>query len=147
MASIFTFHELPPPVRRIVFGEFAWVLKPGGRLILIDSLQRADEPDYEALLELFAQSFHEPYFNSYLEEDFGAIAKKLRAGARQRDKGVCFEGDGLRQTCFSIDRVSALTRRQPALWLAVDVASMTWRGGVSSGPFPWVSPFSLNVDE
>ena len=75
VTSIFTFHELPPCVRRIVFGEFARVLKPGGRLILLDSLQRANEPDYDGLLELFPQNFHEPYFNSYIEEDFGAIAR------------------------------------------------------------------------
>ena len=74
VTSIFTFHELPPKVRRIVLKEFARVLKPGGRLILIDSLQRADDPAYEGLLEFFPQSFHEPYYGSYLEEDFAAIA-------------------------------------------------------------------------
>jgi ubiquinone/menaquinone biosynthesis C-methylase UbiE len=61
-------------VRRTMFREFARVLKPGGRLVLVDSLQRGDEPDYEGLLELFPQNFHEPYYTSYLEEDFGAIA-------------------------------------------------------------------------
>jgi ubiquinone/menaquinone biosynthesis C-methylase UbiE len=75
VTSIFTFHELPPYVRRIVFREFARVLKPGGRVVLVDSLQRGDEPDYEGLLELFPQSFHEPYYTSYIEEDFGAIGK------------------------------------------------------------------------
>ena len=39
-ASIFAFHELPPEIRRIVVKECARVLKPGGRLILLDSLQR-----------------------------------------------------------------------------------------------------------
>jgi len=72
--SIFMFHELPPQVRRDVFGEFARVLKPGGRLVLIDSLQLGDEPDYDGMLELFPQSFHEPYYASYLTEDFGALA-------------------------------------------------------------------------
>jgi ubiquinone/menaquinone biosynthesis C-methylase UbiE len=75
VTSIFTFHELPPNVRRIVFREFARVPKPGGRVVLVDSLQRGDEPDYEGLLELFPQSFHEPYYTSYIEEDFGAIGK------------------------------------------------------------------------
>ncbi len=74
VTSIFLFHELPPKVRRTMFREFARVLKPGGRLVLVDSLQRGDEPDYEGLLELFPQNFHEPYYTSYLEEDFGAIA-------------------------------------------------------------------------
>jgi ubiquinone/menaquinone biosynthesis C-methylase UbiE len=76
VTSIFTFHELPPKVRRIVIGECARVLKPGGRLILLDSLQRADRPDYLGLLELFPQNFHEPYYESYLDEDFSAIARE-----------------------------------------------------------------------
>ena len=75
VTSTFTFHELPPKVRRIVFKEFARVLKPGERFILIDSLQRADEPDYDGLLERFPQSFHEPYYTSYIEEDFAAISR------------------------------------------------------------------------
>ena len=75
VTSVFMFHELPPKVRRIVFREFARVLKPGGRLVLVDSLQHGDDPDYEGLLELFPQNFHEPYFTSYINEDFGAIAR------------------------------------------------------------------------
>ena len=74
VTSIFVFHELPPKVRRVVFRECARVLKPGGRLVLVDSLQRGDQPDYEGLLELFPQNYHEPYYRSYIEEDFGALA-------------------------------------------------------------------------
>jgi ubiquinone/menaquinone biosynthesis C-methylase UbiE len=67
-------HELPPKVRRIVFREFARVLKPGGRLVIVDSLQIGDEPDYDGMLELFPRSYHEPYYTSYLKEDFRGIA-------------------------------------------------------------------------
>jgi ubiquinone/menaquinone biosynthesis C-methylase UbiE len=69
------FHELPPEVRQTVFGEFARVLKPGARLVVVDSLQRGDRPDYDGLLELFPQNFHEPYYASYVEEDFRAMAR------------------------------------------------------------------------
>src|SRR6266850_912383 len=74
VTSIFLFHELPPKVRRVVFRECARVLKPGGRLVLVDSLQRGDQPDYEGLLELFPQNYHEPYYASYINEDFSALA-------------------------------------------------------------------------
>jgi ubiquinone/menaquinone biosynthesis C-methylase UbiE len=70
----FLFHELPPKVRRVVFRELARVLKRGGRLVVLDSLQIGDEPDYDGMLDLFPQNYHEPYYASYLKEDFGAMA-------------------------------------------------------------------------
>ena len=74
VTSIFTMHELPPGVRRTVIGEAARVLRPGGRLVLLDSLQRGDVPDYDGLLERFPQNYHEPYYKSYVDEDFAALA-------------------------------------------------------------------------
>jgi ubiquinone/menaquinone biosynthesis C-methylase UbiE len=74
VTNIFMMHELPPQVRRSVVAECARVLKPGGRLILMDSLQRGDVPEYDGLLERFPQNYHEPYFTSYLDEDFAAMA-------------------------------------------------------------------------
>ena len=75
VTSIFMVHELPPNVRRAVIGETARVLKPGGRLVLVDSLQRGDEPDYDDTLERFPRNYHEPYYRSYVREDFAAIAR------------------------------------------------------------------------
>ena len=74
VTSIFLFHELPPKLRRAAFSEFARVLKSGGRLVLIDSLQRGDRPDYEGMLELFPQNYHEPYFKGYINEDLVQLA-------------------------------------------------------------------------
>ena len=71
---IFMVHELPPPVRRALFAEFARVLRPGGRLVILDSLQLGDEPDYDGMLELFPQNYHEPYYAGYIREDFHALA-------------------------------------------------------------------------
>jgi ubiquinone/menaquinone biosynthesis C-methylase UbiE len=84
VTSIFMLHELPPKVRRTVIGEAARVLKPGGRLILMDSLQRGDEPDYDGMLARFPQLYHEPYYRSYIGEDFSAIARQCGL-ARRRD--------------------------------------------------------------
>jgi ubiquinone/menaquinone biosynthesis C-methylase UbiE len=76
VTSIFMLHELPPKVRRAVIGDAARVLKPGGRLVMVDSVQRGDEPDYDGMLDRFPQLYHEPYFTSYVDEDFPVIARR-----------------------------------------------------------------------
>jgi ubiquinone/menaquinone biosynthesis C-methylase UbiE len=69
IACIYLFHELPSGVRRAVVAEIRRVLKPGGTLVFVDSLQPGDEPDYDAMLDYFPVAFHEPYYASYLRED------------------------------------------------------------------------------
>jgi ubiquinone/menaquinone biosynthesis C-methylase UbiE len=86
VTNIFMMHELPPQVRRAVIGEAARVLKPGGRLVMVDSLQRGDEPDYDAMLERFPHLYHEPYYASYLREDFAAIARDCGLAHRSDTK-------------------------------------------------------------
>ncbi len=73
VSCVFLFHELPPKVRRQVICEVARVLKPGGSFLFVDSLQTGDIPDYDGLLSLFPQLFHEPYFTSYLKEDLTGL--------------------------------------------------------------------------
>jgi ubiquinone/menaquinone biosynthesis C-methylase UbiE len=67
---VFLFHELPPRVRREAAREVARVLKSGGVLVLADSIQTGDAADLDRMLEYFPVGFHEPYFASYLKEDF-----------------------------------------------------------------------------
>jgi len=64
--------RLPRDVRRTVIGELRRVLKPGGRLVFVDSLQYGDRPGWDGLLEAFPQRFHEPYYGDYLEDDLEA---------------------------------------------------------------------------
>jgi ubiquinone/menaquinone biosynthesis C-methylase UbiE len=68
-ASIFLFHELPPEVRRAVTMEVARVLKPGGLLVFLDSLQMGDRPGWDGLIEAFPERFHEPYYRHYAIDD------------------------------------------------------------------------------
>ncbi len=73
VTSIYLFHEVPPKVRRIIAAEFARVLKPGGRLIFMDSLQLGDKEGYDGFLKNFPANFHEPFYGSYIKEDLKTI--------------------------------------------------------------------------
>ena len=73
VSCIFLFHELPPQVRRIVASEMARVLKPGGHLIFMDSLQMGDKPGWDGLLEAFPVRFHEPYYRHYAIDDLDQL--------------------------------------------------------------------------
>jgi ubiquinone/menaquinone biosynthesis C-methylase UbiE len=82
VSCVFLFHELPPKIRRQVLGEVARALKPGGSFLFVDSLQTGDVPEYDGLLTIFPQLFHEPYYTSYLKEDLTQLCAD--AGLEQR---------------------------------------------------------------
>ena len=73
VTCVFLFHELPPVVRRRVAAEMARVLKPGGLLVFIDSLQMGDRDGWDGLLEGFPVRFHEPYFRHYAIDDLDRV--------------------------------------------------------------------------
>ena len=73
VTCIYLMHELPPRTRRAVAAEIARVLKPGGTLVLVDSLQTGDVPDYDGMLDIFPVGFHEPYYASYLAENLDKL--------------------------------------------------------------------------
>ncbi len=73
LTCIYLFHELPPKVRPVIAREMARVVKPGGTLIIADSIQFGDRDGWDGLLEAFPVGFHEPYYMSYLEEDLTAL--------------------------------------------------------------------------
>lgn len=75
--SVYLFHELPPRVRRQVFGEIARVLKPGGRFVFCDSVQLGDAPDADRMVEYFPIGFHEPFYSSFLKTDFAALGAEM----------------------------------------------------------------------
>jgi len=77
ITCIFLFHELPHKIRREAMAEMARVLKPGGRLVLVDSIQIGDHPGYDALLDRFPMAFHEPYFSDYIRDDLTALGTSV----------------------------------------------------------------------
>jgi len=73
VTTVFLFHELPHKTRRIVAAEMARVLKPGGTLIFVDSIQRGDHAAYDELLDRFPFGFHEPYYRDYVRDDLEGL--------------------------------------------------------------------------
>jgi ubiquinone/menaquinone biosynthesis C-methylase UbiE len=70
---IFLFHELPRKVRRQVADEVFRILKPGGLLLFMDSIQMGDNPEYDGLLDHFPVAFHEPYYADYVRSDLEGL--------------------------------------------------------------------------
>ena len=73
VTCVFVFHELPKKVRASAVREFARVLRPGGRVILLDSLQAGDDAFFDGLIEFFPQAYHEPYYADYARTDLVAL--------------------------------------------------------------------------
>jgi len=73
VTSIYLFHELPRQVRIEATREMARVLRPGGLLPFVDSLQLGDQPEFDGLLDLFPAAYHEPYYADYIRHDVGQL--------------------------------------------------------------------------
>jgi ubiquinone/menaquinone biosynthesis C-methylase UbiE len=73
VTNVYLFHELPREVRARVAREMARVLRPGGILVFVDSLQLGDEPAFDGLLDLFPAAYHEPYYADYVRHDISTL--------------------------------------------------------------------------
>lgn len=71
LTCVFLFHELPGPVRQQIIDEAYRVTKPGGSLIICDSIQMIDTPELEPMMANFPALFHEPYYRDYTYDDLG----------------------------------------------------------------------------
>jgi ubiquinone/menaquinone biosynthesis C-methylase UbiE len=66
VTSVFMFHELPQEVRLEILREAARVLKPGGVLVMADSIQWNDDVNFNWALEKFPTNYHEPFYRNYV---------------------------------------------------------------------------------
>jgi ubiquinone/menaquinone biosynthesis C-methylase UbiE len=69
LSCVFLFHELPAPVRQQVIDEAFRVIQPGGTFVICDSIQLADRPQWAAMLDGFAEMFHEPFYRDYTQDN------------------------------------------------------------------------------
>jgi ubiquinone/menaquinone biosynthesis C-methylase UbiE len=72
VTCVFLLHELPGDARQNVINECFRVLEPGGVLVLADSVQLADSPQFETAMDNFRRVFHEPYYRDYIGDDIEA---------------------------------------------------------------------------
>jgi len=74
--STYMFHELPREIRIEVLNEAYRVLKPGGHIYILDSIQEGDNPVFEGLLDSFPQNFHEPFYKNYTQHPMEKMTKE-----------------------------------------------------------------------
>ena len=72
VTCVFLLHELPGEARQNVLNDCFRLLEPGGVLVLADSVQLADSPQFEVAMENFRRVFHEPYYPDYIRDDIDA---------------------------------------------------------------------------
>ena len=78
VVSSFLMHELPDDIRSQALAEMARVLKPGGLVVIVDSMQKGDRPEWDGLLDLFPHYFHEPYYAAYAKGNLEAWCGEAR---------------------------------------------------------------------
>lgn len=84
ITCVYLFHELPRNARRSVFAEMFRLLRPGGRLVVLDSVQRSDAAEIVYFLDRFQRELHEPFYRDYIEDD---LAEGLRSCGFEVDVG------------------------------------------------------------
>jgi ubiquinone/menaquinone biosynthesis C-methylase UbiE len=75
--SCFLFHELPENIRQEMLSESLRILKKGGFIGTLDSIQSHDDPDFLWAIERFPVDFHEPYYKNYINKPLEKIFSSL----------------------------------------------------------------------
>ncbi|WP_353931749.1 class I SAM-dependent methyltransferase [Okeanomitos corallinicola TIOX110] len=88
VTSVFLFHELPAAARQTVIEQCFRVTKPGGVFIICDSIQVSDSAELTEMIEGFAKTFHEPYYQDYTKDDL--IDRLEKVGFRNIETQIHF---------------------------------------------------------
>ena len=93
VTCVWLFHELPTAVQARITSEVARVLRPGGRLVFMDSRQWSkDAPGLFTAMggrSIFSEVFNEPYLLDYLKTDLQALF--AREGLHVAREKHCFK--------------------------------------------------------
>ncbi len=68
--AVYLFHELPVEAQKAAAQEMARVCNPGGMVIVTDSTQLGDRPEWDATLGGFG-NFNEPDYCNNISTDLG----------------------------------------------------------------------------
>jgi len=90
--NVYMFHEMPTEARRAAAKEMSRVVKPGGLLTWVDSVQKGDRPSMDETLGNF-QYLNEPHYPSHIVEDVAALF--VEAGLVPYEKHVASTSKGL----------------------------------------------------
>ena len=74
--SAYCLHEMPKAVRVKLINSANKHLKPGGFLILMDSLQQHDRIEFDWALKQFPKDFHEPFYTDYIKTPLKSLLGK-----------------------------------------------------------------------
>ncbi|KYG63143.1 ubiquinone/menaquinone biosynthesis protein [Bdellovibrio bacteriovorus] len=85
--SCFLFHELPLEIRRQVVEESFRVLKAGGHMGFVDSVQKEDAKDLDWALEQFPVDFHEPFYKNYTQNPMEGLMHYRGFSHIKKDQG------------------------------------------------------------
>jgi ubiquinone/menaquinone biosynthesis C-methylase UbiE len=69
VTCVFLMHELPGEARQAVLDDAYRLLEPGGVLVLADSIQLKDSPQYSVAMDNFRRIFHEPFYRDFISDD------------------------------------------------------------------------------
>ena len=81
VVSVYLFHELPEEARNRAAAEMVRVCKPGGTIVLTDSMQHGDRPKFQNIAN-FAK-LNEPHYENYVTD---AYLPDLFAGTKCGEK-------------------------------------------------------------